>query len=376
MQPKDLNYRYKGLDTVRVFAMLVGIPFHVSLAYGVFDLSWIESNYPGHIAMDYFSYWIRVFRMPLFFLISGFFAHLSFLKRENTFLKERIKRIFIPFIVFASLLLPVMRAIYLCSKKLELIDSHKYYKLLQFIINNFFSFKHDASFSSGINYAHLWFLMYLTVFSILAFAMKKIIFNREYNKFGLFLFPVFTSLSLLTMNSSWIDDPFVWYPRISLIFYYGIFFFAGIQLYSFRDRLIKNLSVPLSLKLTFIFFTVFVTAFRIQVQIDSPMQQNSIILSAWMSLSTWMLILCSICLGNLIQHKFKKFVHYFSKSSYFLYIIHMPIVLVCQLLLNSININWLYKFMLCTLFTFFLSILIYELFVKDKSVQRFLKGQY
>lgn len=376
MEPKDLNYRYKALDTLRVFAMLVGIPFHVSLAYGVFDLSWIKSEFIGHISMDYFSYWIRIFRMPLFFLISGFFAHLTLLKRKDSFLKERLKRILIPFLIFGALLLPIMRAIYLSAKRFDLLNMQNLNNLTYYLFENFFSFADKQSFSSGINYAHLWFLMYLSVFSVATYIFRNYIFNLKFTKISFLLLPLVTSLSLLVMNGNWIDDPFIWYPKPSLLFYYGVFFFAGLQLLTFRSLLNKYFNGYSSIKIVFIVLSIIIAAFRIEFQINNPTIQNSFVLSLWMSTSTWMLITSSFFISYWLQHKCTGFISYFSKSSYFIYIIHMPLVLLFQLVLNPINLNWIFKFIICTLLTFLFSIIIYEAFVKKRFMERLLKGQY
>ena len=73
---QDNPIRYHGLDALRGIAMLLGIVLHAALPY-VPDIQdfWPadESSSTAIIAIFQF---IHIWRMPLFFILSGFFAHL------------------------------------------------------------------------------------------------------------------------------------------------------------------------------------------------------------------------------------------------------------------------------------------------------------
>ncbi|MEE2808071.1 MAG: acyltransferase family protein [Verrucomicrobiota bacterium] len=102
------SVRYHDLDALRAFAMLLGILIHGVLSFVGFPL-WsaqdINQNPQYLIVMDF----IHGFRMPLFFLVSGFFTAMMWQKRGSLSLFfHRTKRIFLPFLlgmlVFAPLL--------------------------------------------------------------------------------------------------------------------------------------------------------------------------------------------------------------------------------------------------------------------------------
>ena len=96
----DTYQRYHGLDGLRGFAMLLGILLHGSLPYFSRMLG-IEYMWPADddqsLSLLLLFDFIHVWRMPTFFLLAGFFAHLL-LERRTTkeFIANRLKRIAAP----------------------------------------------------------------------------------------------------------------------------------------------------------------------------------------------------------------------------------------------------------------------------------------
>ena len=69
--------RIHYLDNLRALAMLLGVYLHGALAYAEPSRSvWIATNPQGSVAIDASIWWIHLFRMGLFFLLSGYFAKL------------------------------------------------------------------------------------------------------------------------------------------------------------------------------------------------------------------------------------------------------------------------------------------------------------
>src|SRR5678815_5140901 len=92
--------RLHALDAVRGFALLLGIAFHATMSFlpGP-DQVWPvqDTHRSAALAVAFFS--LHVFRMTTFFMIAGFFAHLTFRKRgARAFIKDRLKRIGIPLV--------------------------------------------------------------------------------------------------------------------------------------------------------------------------------------------------------------------------------------------------------------------------------------
>ena len=97
--------RWHDLDALRGFAMLLGIALHASLSF--FPAFWIvtDSTAETNNWFDEFFHAVHGFRMPLFFLLSGFFTTMLWRRRSlERLLRHRIRRIAVP---FALLVLPM-----------------------------------------------------------------------------------------------------------------------------------------------------------------------------------------------------------------------------------------------------------------------------
>ena len=377
----ELTKRYHGVDVVRALAMLAGIPFHACLSYGLINYDWAIMTSNGHPLMDFFGYSIRIFRMPLFFFIAGFFANLVFIKNKKSFLSDRIRRITIPLIVTSLFLLPLLKSLWLTGEQPSLLFQGELKQLWSYIISTFWEPSSPELVRHSVNFAHLWFLLYLTCFSLLTYLFTKLKFNPLLSKMlrsgHVCLAVTLTFFSLLLMKGSWVDEPFTWYPKISLLFYYGVFYFYGWFAFHSRQKFDQILNQKKKWLLV-LFAGVLVGGGRVyyQVFLDESLIINSTLLHAWMALGTWLLVLGSIGIAGFIAQIKRPVITYLVEASYSLYIIHLPIVVFLQILLESTEIFWLLKFLLTSTLSLILGLIIYHFLVRNKWMSRFLKGRY
>ena len=88
--------RRHDLDALRATAMLLGIGLHGALAYLTVRF-WPVYDNRHHPFFDVFNAAVHDFRMPLFFMISGFFTAMLWRKRGlSAVMKHRAKRILLP----------------------------------------------------------------------------------------------------------------------------------------------------------------------------------------------------------------------------------------------------------------------------------------
>jgi glucans biosynthesis protein C len=74
--------RLHALDAVRGFALLLGIELHATLSFIPAPTRfWIIQDIHPSVALSFTFFAIHVFRMTTFFLMAGFFAHMSFHRR-------------------------------------------------------------------------------------------------------------------------------------------------------------------------------------------------------------------------------------------------------------------------------------------------------
>jgi glucan biosynthesis protein C len=91
------------LDSIRAWLMFLGIPFHLSLIY---------SNHPWHVnsahpsaVLTLLNDFIHAFRMQVFFVISGYFSYMLFLRYpRRRWWNLRVKRVGIPMLAAIPLL--------------------------------------------------------------------------------------------------------------------------------------------------------------------------------------------------------------------------------------------------------------------------------
>jgi glucan biosynthesis protein C len=102
--------RLHALDAVRGYALLLGIVLHATMSFIPAPTRiWIIQDSHPSLILGILFFVIHVFRMTTFFLIAGFFAHLSF-HRHGTwgFIGDRLRRIALPLVVGWPVLFTLM----------------------------------------------------------------------------------------------------------------------------------------------------------------------------------------------------------------------------------------------------------------------------
>jgi peptidoglycan/LPS O-acetylase OafA/YrhL len=100
VQPPDPVDRLHGLDALRGFALLLGVVLHASMAYTPMPM-WVVADGQTSPAAGAVFFIIHLFRMTAFFLIAGLFAHMMIGRRGvGGFIRDRLSRIGGPLAVF------------------------------------------------------------------------------------------------------------------------------------------------------------------------------------------------------------------------------------------------------------------------------------
>jgi ABC-type multidrug transport system ATPase subunit/peptidoglycan/LPS O-acetylase OafA/YrhL len=103
--------RLHGLDAVRGFALLAGVVLHAALSFlpGFGEVGWpiIDNSPSATLGLTFFV--IHIFRMTMFFVVAGFFGRLL-LQREGVrgFVRNRAKRIVLPMVAFWIVVMPLI----------------------------------------------------------------------------------------------------------------------------------------------------------------------------------------------------------------------------------------------------------------------------
>lgn len=149
-------------DAIRALLMLLGIPYHVALAYqGGEGQTWIVNAHQGMAGLGAIAEFIHLFRMPAFFIIAGYFAALLLVRRTpGQWLAGRARRLGIPLLAALMLLNPIVN--YACE-------------LSNFAPGDAWrSWLNNSAKSAGYWIRHLWFLIVLLYFCAIAAAASAL----------------------------------------------------------------------------------------------------------------------------------------------------------------------------------------------------------
>jgi glucan biosynthesis protein C len=145
-------------DAARALLMVLGIPYHVALAFRPVGQDWIIHNPDGSPFFAYLAEFIHLFRMPAFFVIAGYFAALLLARREpGQWLQGRFTRLGVPFVTAILILVPPLNIVT---------------ELSNFALPGALrSFEHNSATSGGYWVRHLWFIIVLLYCSTAAAAL-------------------------------------------------------------------------------------------------------------------------------------------------------------------------------------------------------------
>lgn len=299
--------------------------------------------------------------MPIFFLIAGFFSFTLLQKKEHLFLSNRTKKLLVPLILFFLIIVCPLKVLWLWSELWTqgLLDQTNFFK---HVTQNFLSSSDGVS-RLPANWAHLWFLMYLYIFSIWAFFLWRPI--QKLQKSNLWVFtPSLTLLlvSALLMEGPFIDEPFVIYPKLSLLSYYGGFFLFGLIGHHWIKRKQWNyLTCCLAL-----FIGIFSGLWTINQGGHLTFFISSSLCLVYGLLGTFSLTF------KRPHPQIMKVV----EASYFIYLFHLPVVCLLQIGLYPVHLSWLVKWPLVSIGSFLITYWAYRQFVQATWLDRFLNGHY
>ena len=280
------SQRIHSMDAMRAILMLLGVYFHLSLAYVTFGdgSGWVKDPNSTSPIFDLLFNVLHYFRMHGFFMIAGFFGSLLYHKRgAKKMMSNRFKRILLPLFVMIA--------------PINLVTT--YFRNFSFQRNEGFSIWESLSRGFEIfelpdrwellpfNTAHLWFLNYLFFMSLFAYMLKLLVtkyaefhsidggnlFSNNFRKIasnllsrpwvGTLLFSLGYSLLMVALmrNDAQFGSPFWswhWFTDwngIKTFVAFGFFYFLGWHLYHYKD-LVSKVSLKKQLGILIVYTTI------------------------------------------------------------------------------------------------------------------------
>jgi glucan biosynthesis protein C len=370
--------RIHSLDSLRAIMMLLGLVIHSALTYAVFDFGegWpLKDPFNTNLSNDFIVYFIHSFRMPIFFVVAGFFGSLLFYERNVLkMFNNRVSRIVFPFIVFLLLLWPFL---IFAGNYTELIfdGSNTAFNTVGSYFSNPIIFIPQGTF-------HLWFLYYLSLITfsslILGLIFKKLPrLSKQISKsfswiitkpiIRILLFSSFMSVICLWLETYVMSPPFSLIPDIGIFIFYFFFYIIGWILFKSKHLLDHLMRFDwgcflLGLLLVCIHF-VFMSSLTLEINI----LLNSIIV--------WLLIFGITGLFIRYGSKHSQLMRYVSDASYWVYLIH----LFFTLLIPSLIVDWplpaTLKFLFVLISTGVICFVSYHYLVRGTFIGNILNGR-
>ncbi|GLH82272.1 hypothetical protein SSBR45G_71810 [Bradyrhizobium sp. SSBR45G] len=393
--PTPASERLHALDAVRAYALLLGIVLHAALSFvppGPSRIWFVEDIHPSPL-LGITTFVIHVFRMTTFFLMAGLFARMSLHRRGAAeFIKDRLLRIALPLVVGWPLVFAPMVAVVIWASR----------------------FPHGGPVPGAAGWppalpsfplAHLWFLYVLIELYAAALLLRWVVTTIDADGrwraaadrlFALImhsrLAPAILALPImiaLSLDPRWIGFIGVRTPDTSLItngqawIGFGSAFAVGWLLHRqiallqvlARRWLLTTIAALGLIGLSFALALALLLAsghlWAAPVDLATLRLAGAIVYA----LAIWTASFAAIGLALRFMAGFSRTRRYLADASYWLYLIHMPIVMALQVAVSQLDWPWSVKYALILLVAVPTMLASYHLLVRNTIVGRALNGR-
>lgn len=379
------------LDATRAFALLLGVVFHASLSFLPVFIGWAVQDISTSGWVAVFSMISHSFRMELFFLLAGFFGHMTLHRKGlKDLLRSRFIRIAIPFIIGWFFLHPLI----ISGWTMGFTSMRGDYDFWPSLLIGFQSLENlpEALFVG----THLWFLYYLLLITGLTLAGRALIsiFPSKVTSIKLTCDNLITKLAdapwaipaavipiaiTLDQMSNWgVDTPDkTLIPHLPVILLYGGFFCFGWLLHR-QPQAIASFARITWWRSGAAIVGIVTTVLIIPIQMDPGHPQYRLAHLAYnlsYALMMWTLVWITIGIFHRFCNQQNKVIRYLADSSYWMYLIHLPIVVWLQVAVAELPLHWSLKLGIVSVATIGICLLTYDLFVRSTFIGHVLSGR-
>jgi surface polysaccharide O-acyltransferase-like enzyme len=383
--------RFHALDALRAAALLAGIVLHATMAHlpGFAALNWPIADPSTSTALGLVFFVIHIFRMALFFMIAGFFARLL-RERLGTggLIRNRLRRIALPLMAAMAVVLPMTFAAVIWAAVQTGAKGGPPAAAAAPVIG------------PPVPWAHLWFLYLLLVLCALWLPLRALFARldaggaRRASLAGLVsrliasrLAPVLLALpvALALVSAPWwlvwmgVPVPAVGLvPNLPATLAFGTAFVLGWVMHR-EQAILRNLAADW---LVYLVAAVSASAAAIWLAGDrlhfgmQPMpaaERLQFAVAYTIALWCW----CFAAIGAAVRFLDEPSARwrYLSDGSYWMYLVHLPILWLLQAWSFRWPLHWSLKFPLVLAVTFALLLASYRWLVRGTFIGVFLNGR-
>jgi ABC-type multidrug transport system ATPase subunit len=375
--------RLHALDAARASALLLGIVLHATMS---FFLPFPAVDSSPSVALGGTFYVIHIFRMSLFFVIAGFFARMSLERHApRAFMKDRAKRILLPLIAGWVLLAPPIIAIMIWGMQRSFPDA------------DLAAAAPAGQAPEGLPLTHLWFLYYLLLFYIVALAARPWLAAMARPADALLgvllrsgVAPVALALPLaavLYLDPGWqvwfgIPTPdFGLTPKLPALAAFGVAFAFGWMLQRQQALLgVIGRRWALHLIAAAALTALCLTLVGLSPRLDAPTELaggasvRALYVAAY-TLAVWCWTFGLLGAALRFCQQPSQAVRYVADASYWMYLVHLPLVFGLQVLAMHWSLHWSVKFPLIVVSSVFLLLVSYHYLVRSTALGALLNGR-
>lgn len=365
--------RRYDIDWLRVLAVLLLFPFHTARIFDTYS-TWYVKNEVLSDALTYFITLVHPWHMPLLFLLAGaatWFA-LSF-RSGGQYAKERVTRLLVP-LIFGLLVIVPPQSYFGFLQNTGISASYFEWYPNYFNIN---PADIDGYFLGGFALGHLWFILFLFIFSLLALPLFLYLRGRESGKrltSGLAsFFSIPGTIFLIGLLLYGIARLIDFYPNPLYFITYFIlgFILVGDVRYEKivdRHKLISLILGPI-LFLFFGYFLVF------GFPAGPPRSWSLELVRAYNEgIAPWLIVIAILGYGRKFLNFKNKFLVYNAEASYPVYILHQTVIVILGFYVVQWAMGVPLEFVTILTASVVVSFLIYDLLIKRFNLTRFLFG--
>ncbi len=363
-----MNGRLHHLDALRALTMLLILPFHALVLVGLRG----GTNDPENAVL-----WaIHVFRLPLFFLVAGFFAALLVRGRgTREFLRNRAIRIGVPLAVGVAVVIPWI------TWEIQALSELPYREDA-----------HGLAAFADFHPSFLWFLWYLILIYAVVLLARHLLRAAAPRAKGRLLHAGGRLLShwaaplllavptalFLYKQPTWIPDAPAesFFPHLDLLGYYATFFAAGWLLLvvpGLREQIERRPRRYLALAaITFPSgLALYLLQSKPSIGGHSYVHVLALLLFAT---ATWSLILGLLGLARRFGSRPNPRLRYWTDASYWIYLSHFPVMAAIALAITGLAMPESLRAAFLVLATLAVIFPAYGLFVRHTAIGRVLHG--
>jgi glucan biosynthesis protein C len=317
--------------------------------------------------------------MPTFFVMAGFFAAFLYYREGTTgFLAHRVRRLLVPLALGWAILGPLSFGGLLYAQRGG--DAGAFRDAIARLTTTPYA---------GVHLLHLWFIHFLFIFSLAAVIVVPMVerlpqswrravvgrFGRVAPSWrGCLLFAVVSAITLVPMEKPGLDTSFGLVPWTRVLVAYAVFFSFGWLLFIRRDVITSFAAHPWGYLATGLAVSALYMGLALEAVASHDRQVHLMALGVG-AFAMWLLLYAVSGLFLRYCECNRPWQRYLSDGSYWMYLVHLPIVIWTQGLLASVAISPLVKFTIVLGVTTTATLLTYHFFVRATAIGAMLNGR-